>query len=285
MSTRQGAGAPHPGKRSSTDGTGEVGAAALRAHPGRHGGSLAAGVAAAIEREIVTLGWPVGQVIASEAELLARHRVSRPVLRQAVGILESHQVARMRRGRNGGLVVTAPSETTIANGVALYLEYRRLGAVGITEARAALELACVELATRRLDEAGVVQLRGLVDTELERFTEDPAAHMALHAAIARMSGNVVLGLFVDVLITLSHERFFGGHRPSPAAFRDADRTNRVHRRIVDAMVAGDVALAQHRMRSHLHDIARGGAGRLEPPTIDPSAGPAATPARSPAHRQ
>ena len=91
--------------------------------PQRHGSNLAAAVVAAIEEEIVRRGWPVGTVIATEAELLERFDVSSPVLRQAVGILESNQVARMRRGPGGGLVVTAPNETSVGNSVALYLEY------------------------------------------------------------------------------------------------------------------------------------------------------------------
>ncbi len=94
----------------------------LNDDPGRHGKNLAASVAAGIEEHVLALGWPVGRTIGSEAELLERYGVSRPVLRQAAGILESHHVARMRRGPNGGLVVIAPTELSAMDGVSRYLE-------------------------------------------------------------------------------------------------------------------------------------------------------------------
>src|SRR4051812_15887833 len=68
-----------PASRARVDGEAVAGPS-YQSHGGWHGATLAARVAAAIEREIVALGWPVGEVIASEAELLARHGVSRPVM-------------------------------------------------------------------------------------------------------------------------------------------------------------------------------------------------------------
>src|SRR5205809_51921 len=70
-------------------------------------GKLAAQVARRIEAEVVRRGWPVGESLGSEPELRTRHGVSRSVLREAVRLVEHHQVARMRRGPNGGLFVVA----------------------------------------------------------------------------------------------------------------------------------------------------------------------------------
>ena len=62
-------------------------------------------VADRILGDIAEEGWPEGEVVGSEAELLERYGVSRAVFREAVRLLEHLQVARMRRGPGGGLVV------------------------------------------------------------------------------------------------------------------------------------------------------------------------------------
>src|ERR1700744_6667184 len=74
----------------------------------------AAKVANGIVEDVMALGWPVGQVLGSEAELLERYRVSRAVFREAVRLVEHQQVAHTRRGPGGGLVVTEP---TVAAGI------------------------------------------------------------------------------------------------------------------------------------------------------------------------
>jgi DNA-binding FadR family transcriptional regulator len=78
----------------------------------REGSKLAALTARRIEDEIIARRWPIGEVIGSEADLMARYEVSRAVLREAVRLVEHHGAARMRRGPSGGLVVQAPSRPT-----------------------------------------------------------------------------------------------------------------------------------------------------------------------------
>lgn len=66
---------------------------------------LAENLARTIFREVAQQGWPVGTVIGSEAELIERHDMSRAVLREAIRLLEYHQIARMRRADRGGRAV------------------------------------------------------------------------------------------------------------------------------------------------------------------------------------
>src|SRR6202008_2145866 len=70
----------------------------------------AAKVADLIVEDVMASGWPVGEVLGSEAELLERYQVSRAVFREAVRLVEHQQVATMRRGPGGGLVVIEPTE-------------------------------------------------------------------------------------------------------------------------------------------------------------------------------
>ena len=56
---------------------------------------------------------------------MERYDVSRAVLREAVRVLEHHQVARMRRGPGGGLFVAEPGVEAVTEAVALQID--RLG--------------------------------------------------------------------------------------------------------------------------------------------------------------
>jgi DNA-binding FadR family transcriptional regulator len=215
--------------------------------------TLAAAVVAELEAEIVRRGWPVGTVIATEAELLARFGVSPPVLRQAVGILEREQVARMRRGPGGGLLVLAPDERSVGHAVTLFLEHLRVAPDLVSEARSAIEIACIELAAERIGEDDIAPLRAIVAAEPEIPTfENVTGLVDVHVAIAELSGNPVLALFVRMLHTLLEERT----QPFPtpldehmvAAYR---KVHDEHVAIVEALAAGDASLARLRMVRHL----------------------------------
>lgn len=201
------------------------------------------------------MGWPVGQVIGSEPELLDDLGVSRAVFREAVRLLEHHSVATMRRGPGGGLVVTAPETSSLARAATLYLQYNKASAQDIFEARSALELKIVELATQNIDEAGIERLRETVEHEAELQEKCYALGThEIHLVIADLTGNPAMRLFLEVLTKLSE--------PDHSNENAADTTKRgrevrrTHKGIADAIVAGDVALARHRMLKHLTAMSR-----------------------------
>jgi DNA-binding FadR family transcriptional regulator len=91
------------------------------------GSKLGAAIATAIEDDVVARGWPVGDLLGSEADLLGRYGASRAVLREAIRIVEHAGVARMRRGPGGGLFVTAPDRRSVAAAASMWFSY-----VGVT---------------------------------------------------------------------------------------------------------------------------------------------------------
>src|SRR5439155_24192935 len=126
---------------------------------------LAAAVARRITQDIINAGWPVGEALGSEPQLLERYGVSRPVLREAGRILESQRVARMRRGPGGGLVVLAPDGSAVSESAALYLEYLAVDPQLVHDARISIELTCVEQAAHRVTEDDIGRLRATVRDE------------------------------------------------------------------------------------------------------------------------
>jgi DNA-binding FadR family transcriptional regulator len=146
--------------------------------------------------DVIAKGWPVGELLGSEAELLDRYQVSRAVFREAVRLVEHQQVARTRRGPGGGLVITEPTVDAVIDAVVLYLYRVEAPLDELFEARIVLEEIASDLAPGRLDEQDLNGLRAFVDAQEGFLGSDPRE---LHALIASLSRNPALELFVEVL--------------------------------------------------------------------------------------
>lgn len=228
---------------------------------------LASEVARSIEATIVDRGWPVSEVLGREPELLLEYGVGRSVLREAIRILEHRGVARMRTGPGGGLIVTAPDGAAATSATRAYLEYEKVTTQQLFETRKALELSAIESATRDIDEHGIQRLRERVAAEARfreeiqagrlsgDFLEDAMRADEFHTLVAELSGNPATELMVRSLSQATWDRYRRGLARRRAPIRPSDGVHD-HDAIVEAVVAGDAALARFMLLRHLEDLAR-----------------------------
>jgi DNA-binding FadR family transcriptional regulator len=205
----------------------------------------AAKVADRIVEDVMGLGWPVGEVLGSEADLLERYHVSRAVFREAVRLVEHQQVARTRRGPGGGLVITEPTVGAVSDAVVLYLHRVDATLDEIFEARIVLEELACQLAAERTDEADLVALRRFVEEGPMEPGGDPRG---LHVLVAEISRNAGLELFVDVFNQVAQLYSPDWQNLGRSIGRE---TEHAHAKIAEALMAGDASLARNRMRKHL----------------------------------
>lgn len=208
-------------------------------------------VAAQIERDIVAMGWPVGTVIGSEATLVQKYGVSRAVFREAVRLIEHHMVGRMRPGPGGGLVVGEPDPEAVARAMSVFLSYTKVRGSELLEIRSNIESFASELASQRATDEERLQLRELIENEVERASASPLAAKEFHLKVAEMSHNPAVFLFVRCLVDLAEERTIPEERRRDVA----TRMNQVHAKIAEAIIGGDSALARYRMGKHVNAIA------------------------------
>jgi DNA-binding FadR family transcriptional regulator len=216
--------------------------------------SLAESVARQLADEIVVRGWPVGEVLGSEPELIERMGVSRGVLREAVRIVEHNGIARMRRGPGGGLVVCAPQIDAVATSISLFLRYEGVTRAQLFALRVTIELACVAQAAQRIDAQAAERLRACVAAERRRGYGDTLASArphALHVLIAELTGNPAMRLFARVLADLTSDE----REHVTVERRHADVFGAAHHGIAEALADGDGALARQRMQRHLAAVA------------------------------
>lgn len=206
-------------------------------------------VARRITQGIVGGGMRPGELIGAEKELIEQEGVSRAVLREAVRLLEHHQIARMRRGPGGGLIASEPSASAVTEITAIYLARRGMRLADVAELRTGVEVALAGLAAARLDAPGSARLREAIGREQER---DDAAH-DLHAAVASAAGNRVLELIALVLVRLSW--LHRTDRLAPAREQERTMALRAHEAIAAAVDSGDRELSRQRMRRHLDALA------------------------------
>jgi len=218
-------------------------------------GKGAEAVARNITQTVMAEGLQPGDLVGTEPELMEREGVSRALLREAVRLLEYHQIARMRRGPRGGLFVMAPSADAITEVTAIFLARRGMTLAQLLDLRAGVEVAIAGLAATRIDEAGVSVLgEALAHEEHAAAAERVEAVHDLHAAVAQASQNRVLLLVALVLIRLS--RLHQIERLAPKARRQIRaEVLRTHENIAAAVEAGDVDLARRRMGRHLEALA------------------------------
>jgi DNA-binding FadR family transcriptional regulator len=210
-------------------------------------------VARRITQEIVVGGMQPGALVGAEKDLIEQQGVSRAVLREAVRLLEHHQIARMRRGPGGGLFVVEPSAGAVTKIAAIYLARRGMRPASLGELRTGVEVALAGLAAERIDNAGVALLREAIGGE--HVANDEGEFEAagdLHAVVAAAAGNRVLELVALVMIRLSTLAWQERRQARADVLR-------AHETIAAAVETRDRELSRHRMRRHVESLAYVGA--------------------------
>ena len=185
---------------------------------------------------------PPGARLPPEQELASQLGSSRNTTREAVRALVTARVLDVRRG--DGTYVTSLRPELLLEGIAFAVELMRdENALELTELRKALEPAATELAARRIDEAGLAQVRHHLRLMRDSAgdVEKLVTHDAdFHAAVATATGNPAMA---SVLRGIS-SRTMRGRVWHGILEEDAiQRTVAQHEMIYDALVARDPALA------------------------------------------
>jgi GntR family transcriptional regulator, transcriptional repressor for pyruvate dehydrogenase complex len=219
-------------------------------------------VASQMRRRIIGGEFQDGYEIPREAELLEEFGVSRPSLREALRILETEGLIRIRRGKVGGAIVQRPTEQSTAYHVGLTLQSRNATLRDIASARAVLEPACAGFAAARDARSRkkiVSRLSTLIDEneallgETLAFTESA---LKFHAAVVELSGNVTVSLLTGAIeaVWSSQERHWAQQATSDGGYPNPKyqvEVVRAHRRVLKAIEEGDVEGATDAMRNHL----------------------------------
>ena len=176
--------------------------------------------------------YPVGAKLPSERQLAEQYSVSRPVIREALGMLTTLDVVEVQIGR-GAFVISADVTLEPA---------QRYGLLDILDAREAIEAGALRLASIRVD-ASTKQKVSDALAALERAitnnkeTTDP--DLALHLAIVEAAGSgMLLKLWTDMTDEIAHTV-----RISPHGKAMSSEILDGHRRMAAGITEGDLDMA------------------------------------------
>jgi DNA-binding FadR family transcriptional regulator len=219
-------------------------------------------VADRLRRRIISGDLDDGDELPREAQLIAEFGVSRPSLREAIRILETEGLIRIRRGKIGGALVMRPTAHSAAYHFGLTLQSRATTLDDVAVGRAVLEPACAGLAAGLPDRQRkkvVARLNELIDENEKQLGSDyefTTGALAFHAGIIEHCGNKTITLLVGTLESVwsSQERLWAAKAAGDGAYPDTAQQReviRAHRRVTKLVEAGDVDGATRTMRAHL----------------------------------
>lgn len=194
-----------------------------------------------------------GDALPPEAELARLLDVSRPTMREAVRSLSDRGVLRVVHGR--GTFVAARAEwrdlPTLIEVMARTTPPRELG-IQLTQIRRMIEVGACGLAAANRDDDDVARMRRLLDSydvaAAEADVEEVVRlDIAFHDAILAASGNPFLATIMQPL----GQALFASRRTTSALADVRTRAQAHHRRILEAIAAGDPARAKEAMRAHM----------------------------------
>lgn len=203
-------------------------------------------LSAKIIQLILDEGLGQGDRLPNEAVLVERLGAGRSSVREAMKLLQSRNIVRIKQG-SGTYVASNPGVADDPLGFTFIEDKRRL-ASDLLEVRFMIEPEMARMAAKHATDAQVARIVELCD-ESERLAEAGAdyadADTAFHNAIAESCGNLVMSRLMAVL------------KSSVPLFIDVTgkklvaETIRTHRGVADAIAAHDGTAAHDAMFLHL----------------------------------
>ncbi|TMF66583.1 MAG: FadR family transcriptional regulator [Chloroflexi bacterium] len=202
-----------------------------------------------IRERIVSGAWGAGDRLPKESELAGELGISRNSLREAVRALSQLRVLEVRQGDGTYVSSLEPGLLLESTG---FISHLLLGETELElyEVRRILEAAAAALAAGRIDAQEKVDLGQSLERmraahSVEELVE---ADVAFHALIAKAAGNTVLTSLLASLSTRTMRiRLWHGRAADDAL----EETREEHRRIYEALIAGDPELARATATAHI----------------------------------
>lgn len=201
-----------------------------------------------LERLILDGTLAPGDRLPSERELAEHLGVSRVSIRQALHELESGGLIDRKPGR--GTIVLSPGKAREVDGQGFDLTaHPDTTLEQIMELRAIIEPPAARLTASRATARDIEQLRELVvemegDVSKERYAQLDAA---FHQAIAQYTHNPLISLLNEQIAT----HIAPGRASRYQTRKRRNASSKAHRRIYEAIAAGDGDLAEYEARQHV----------------------------------
>lgn len=206
-------------------------------------------IADEIRARILSGEFQPGERIPQESELIEQYGSGRGTIREAIRLLESSDLVHTTRGVSGGTFVSAPSIEAISaklqTGVALLTKAEQVTVEQLMDVRQLTEVPAAGRAAHHRTDEHLTQMQSTFQPASDMGTY--AANQDFHIVMLKAAANPLLELVTAPMFRVLQNRFDSSQ--VPPGYRDA--VDAEHRRIYEAIAAGDSMTAMTEMRRHL----------------------------------
>jgi DNA-binding FadR family transcriptional regulator len=201
--------------------------------------------------EEVILASPISQKnnkLPSELTLSKQYNVSRPVIREALKLLQERGLVIMKNG--DGTYIKKPETDTIMQALSRIMQMGNISSEDLAKVREILEVSSAEIAARNATEEQLEEIEELSNSmrlsslSLKQRVERDSS---FHIAIAKASGNKLLETFVQVISPLLPD-YMGKGVLLPGGIEDGVYR---HNLLVEALKSRSPEKAAKAMEEHL----------------------------------
>lgn len=210
-------------------------------------GRLYLDVVERIEQDLNSGLYPSGSRLPSERELSEQMGVSRPVLREAVRVLESRGLLSIRHGA-GVFVKQRPS---VSEHLGINPD---VGPFEVIEARRLLEGEIAAMAAVAITEDQMAELQTLTDRMADHSVDEASrerADKAFHVTLARATSNDLLANMVATLWDMRYKSALCEYYFRRAREAGIEPPADEHQAVLEALRARNPDAARQAMRDHL----------------------------------
>jgi len=190
----------------------------------------------------------ISEKLPSEMKLAKQYNVSRPIIREAMKLLQERGLITLKNG--SGAYISRPETNTVMNAVSRIMQVDNISAEELTQMRGILELSSIDLAVQKITDEQLQEMKGIIatfsDTTLP-LKKRVSLDEAFHIAIAQASGNNLMVMFITVLTSLLRD-YMGKGVLVDGGIEDGIKR---HQEILSALEKRDPKAAHQAMVDHL----------------------------------
>ncbi|MEW6377636.1 MAG: FadR/GntR family transcriptional regulator [Thermodesulfobacteriota bacterium] len=196
-----------------------------------------------------------GDKLPSERQLMEQFEASRVTIREAIRLLEHFGILEIRRGADGGAFIRDPNTKFVNNFLQNMFAMDKIKISNLTEARLAVEPFSAKVATERIQEESLEQVRLNIQETKDwlskgNYSEARLLNLEFHRLIAQASGNPVIFFMIDSIMDIMEQNISS----IILSAKPVEQTVEYHEDIYLAIKNQDPEEAQNLMLKHIQDI-------------------------------
>lgn len=192
-----------------------------------------------------------GEALPGEIELSGLLGVSRPVLREAIRVLQMQGFLEIRRGKQGGTFVTDLNRISFSDNLEALIRMKKLSVTDVNNVRLLIEPEVFRLAALHAGQEAMKDLARIVEQTMTTTDLSRRARLNtdFHRRVADACGNLMYAQIIHIIMDFI-ENFVQVIKPAAVDLHGLS----AHAPLLEALAGGDGDRAADAARKHVQQV-------------------------------